>query len=52
MLGRIAWKRGQRSRAITFYEESAALNPDGYAATALEQARAIMAFYNKDLYNP
>ena len=33
-------------------EESAEIEPDGEAATALEQARAIMAFYNKDLYNP
>ncbi len=50
MRGRIAWKRGLRREAITMYEESAEIEPD--PATALEQARAIMAFYNKDLYNP
>ncbi|GFI13179.1 hypothetical protein IMSAGC008_00707 [Muribaculaceae bacterium] len=52
MRGRIAWKRGMRREAITLYEESAEIEPEGEAATALEQAHAIMAFYNKDLYNP
>jgi len=52
MKGRIAWKRGQKSRAISFYAEAAGLEPDSEAATALEQARQVMDFYNKDLYNP
>lgn len=52
LLGRIAWKRGQKSRAISFYAEAAGLDPAGEGATALEQARAIMDFFNKDLYNP
>lgn len=52
MKGRIAWKRGQKSRAMSFYAEAAGLDPDSEAATALEQARSIMDFYNKDLYNP
>lgn len=52
MKGRIAWKRGQKSRAISFYAEAAGLDPDSEAATALDQARRIMDFYNKDLYNP
>lgn len=50
--GRIAWKRGNRSAAIAAYAEAAALDPDGPGAVALTQAREIMAFYNKDLYNP
>lgn len=52
MKGRIAWKRGLKSRAISFYAEAAGLDPDSEAATALDQARRIMDFYNKDLYNP
>jgi len=52
MKGRIAWKRGQKSSAMSFYAEAAALEPASEAATALEQARQIMDFYNKDLYNP
>lgn len=52
MLGRIEWKRGKRSAAISLYGRSAALEPDGPASTALEQAREIMDFFNKDLYNP
>ena len=52
MLGRIEWKLGHKSRAISLYAQSAELEPDGSAATALEQARQIMDFYNKDLYNP
>ena len=52
MKGRIAWKQGQKSRAISFYSEAAGLDPNSEAATALEQARAVMDFYNKDLYNP
>lgn len=52
MLGRVAWKRGRRGEAMSLYARSAAEEPDGPAATALEQARRIMDFYNHDLYNP
>ena len=52
MKGRIAWKRGMKSRALSFYAEAAGLDPDSEATTALEQAREVMDFYNKDLYNP
>lgn len=52
MRGRIAWKRGDKATAISFYERAAALDPASDAAVALEQAREIMTFYNKDLYNP
>lgn len=50
--GRIAWKRGDRAGAIAAYCRSAALDPAGPGATALAQAREIMNFFNKDLYNP
>lgn len=50
--GRLAWKRGDKGAAISFYEQSSALDPDGPASLALEQARSIMNFYNRDLYNP
>ena len=50
--GRMAWKRGEKSAAISLYAQSEALDPSGPAALALEQAREIMDFFNKDLYNP
>lgn len=52
MLGRIAWKRGDKGTAISYYTKSVELDPDGEAAVALEQARAIMDFFNTDLLNP
>ena len=52
MKGKILWKQGRRTEAITAYNEAVALNPDSTAAIALTQARQIMNFYNKDLYNP
>ena len=52
MKGKILWKQGHRTEAITAYNEAVALNPDSPAAIALTQARQIMNFYNKDLYNP
>ncbi len=50
--GRIAWKQGRRAEAIAAYGRAAALDPAGPGATALAQAREIMDFFNKDLYNP
>ena len=52
MLGRIAWKEGRNGDAISLYERAIALDPTSEAVVALEQAREIMDFYNKDLYNP
>ena len=49
---RIAWKKGDKTAALACYERGADLDPDGPAAIALEQARDIMDFFNKDLYNP
>lgn len=50
--GRIAWKRGDRAAAISAYNAAAEADPEGPGAIALEQARAIMDFFNHDLYNP
>jgi len=52
MRGRIAWKQGNKSLAISLYNQAVAIDPGSEAATALEQALMVMDFYNKDLYNP
>lgn len=52
MKGRVAWKQGRRSDAMGFYARSSTLDPSGPATVALDQARKIMDFYNKDMYNP
>jgi len=52
MKGRVAWKQGRRSEAISLYGRAAAADPTGPAKVALDQARQIMDFYNKDMYNP
>ena len=52
MKGRVAWKQGRRGDAISLYGRASALDPSGPATVALEQARQIMDFYNKDMYNP
>ena len=52
LIGRLYWKTGRRSEAMSMYAEGAAIDPSGSAAIALEQSRRIMEFYNKDLYNP
>lgn len=50
--GKLYWRIGQRSEATTDYAHAAHLNPNGPAATALQQANDIAGFYNHDLYNP
>lgn len=52
MRGRIAWKRGDKSAAISFYTSAAAIDQTSEAAVALAQATEVMNFFNKDLYNP
>lgn len=52
LLGKIEWKCGNMSAAIGHYSAAVRINPDSEAATALEQARSIMNFYHRDLYNP
>lgn len=50
--GRNAWQHGDRAAAITAYERSAALDPEGPGATALEMTRDIMDFYDTNQFNP
>lgn len=50
--GRLAWKEGNKGEAISCYERATILDPDSDAAVALDQAREIMDFFNRDLYNP
>lgn len=52
MRGRVHWRLGDKRRAINDYTAAAALDPACGAAEALEQAYAILDFYNRDLYNP
>lgn len=46
------WRKGDRAAAITAYTESAALDPTGPGATALELTRSIMNFYDTNQFNP
>lgn len=50
--GRMAWREGRKGEAISCYERATAIDPSSDASVALDQARAIMDFFNKDLYNP
>lgn len=50
--GKLYWRTGNRQAATTDYARSAALNPDGPASRALEMARDIENFFNRDLLNP
>lgn len=50
--GRNAWQAGDIAAAISAYTKAVELDPDGSAAVALQQAREIMNFRHKDLYNP
>ncbi|MDE6277725.1 MAG: hypothetical protein K2M06_06410 [Muribaculaceae bacterium] len=50
--GRLRWKIQDRSGAMSDYAAAAELAPGCGAAEALAQAREIMAFYHRDLYNP
>lgn len=50
--GRLYWKLGQRGAAISDYNRSAAIDPNGPGAVAAEQAMSIMNFFNPDQFNP
>lgn len=50
--GKLNWRMGRRTAAMTDYGHAALLDPDSPAATALASARSIEDFYNTDLYNP
>lgn len=50
--GRLKWKAGRQTEAMSDYSKAVALDPSSPAAVALELARDVMAFYHKDRYNP
>lgn len=52
LLGNAWRKKGNWQKAIQEYNEAVSLDPDSPAAEALILANDILAFYNKDLYNP
>ncbi len=50
--GRLYWRLGERSAAMTDFNEAVALDPASPARSFLLMANDIMDFYNTDLYNP
>ncbi len=50
--GKVWWRKGFLSRAMTCYSRAVTLDPESPAAVALSQARDIADFYNPDLLNP
>ncbi len=50
--GRLRWKLGRRTDAMSDYSSAVAINPESEASAALDMARDIMDFFNHDLYNP
>lgn len=50
--GKIWWKMGNRTQAMTCYSRAVAIDPASPAASALEQAHDIADFFNPDLLNP
>lgn len=50
--GRVWWRKGERTRAMTCYSHAVAIDPDSPAAIALAQAGDIADFFNPDLLNP
>ena len=50
--GKLHWRLGNRSQAITDYEHAVAINPQSPARIALDNAQDVISFFNPDLYNP
>ena len=50
--GRLEWKLGRKTDAISDYSKAVAIDENSPAAQALSMAREIMDFYNHDIYNP
>ena len=50
--GKLHWRLGNKSQAISDYEHAVDINPDSPARIALDNARDVIAFFNPDLYNP
>ena len=52
MRGNLYSKRSDWKHALSDYCKAVELNPESPAVEAYEALQRIMAFYNKDLYNP
>ena len=52
LLGNAYRQKSDWRKAISNYNRSVQLNPDGPAKTALQTANEILNFFNHDLYNP
>lgn len=50
--GKLLWKVGRKADAMSDYAAAVQIDPSSPAATALQMARDVMDFYNRDLYNP
>lgn len=50
--GKLFWRLGERSRAMTDYSTALHLNPASPARHHLEMAQDIADFFNPDLLNP
>lgn len=50
--GRLLWKLGRKTDAMSDYSKAVSIDPESPAAVALQMARDVMDFYNHDLYNP
>lgn len=50
--GRLLWKLGRKTEAMSDYGRAIELDPESPAVAALQMAREVMDFYNRDLYNP
>lgn len=50
--GKLRWRAGDRAGAQSDYTKAVAINPESPAALALQMAKDVEAFYNRDLYNP
>lgn len=50
--GRLLWKMGRKTDAMSDYATASELDPSSPATAALEMAREIMNFYHRDRYNP
>lgn len=52
LMGNAYMKQGLRKEAMNAYRKAAEINPEGPAVEVGRMIDQIMAFYNKDLYNP
>jgi tetratricopeptide (TPR) repeat protein len=50
--GKLHWRLGNRSQAITDYEHAVAINPNSPARIALDNAHDVISFFNPDIFNP